>query len=146
MENKITVRVQKGLGEIHVGTTGYSRVFPPGGPHEVTEQYASAGEIDVPELTSWADLDRDLSAWCGNHLQDSALEAVYDLEDRALAAGDRAVETWRRLQTSDHFYYMCTKWFADGDVHKYFNPYMSPYDAYVNYMNVLCDLTEELFP
>jgi alpha-amylase len=113
-------------------------------PSQAASEFETAGELDVADLTSWADVDRDLSAWNGNELQGSALEAVYEMEDQVLAAGDEAIETWRRLQTSDHFYYMCTKWFADGDVHKYFNPYLSPYDAYVNYMNVLSDFREDL--
>ena len=71
-----------------------------------------------------------------------AVAAVVDLlvpsADPVLASGDETlIADWRKLQTSDHFYYMCTKWFADGDVHKYFNPYESPYDAYINYMNIL---------
>ena len=75
-------------------------------------------------------------------MQDSALETIYRLGSRVRASGDRALlDDWRRLQTSDHFYYMCTKWFADGDVHKYFNPYESPYDAFIHYMNSLQDVT-----
>ena len=114
-------------------------------PCEASEIIKPAGELDVPDFVSWADLERDLTAWTGNDLQKAALEAVYALEDRVREKNDPAViETWRRLQTSDHFYYMCTKWFADGDVHKYFSPYLSPYDAHINYMNVLSDFREEL--
>ncbi len=113
-------------------------------PAQAAEELEPAGEFDVPELTSWADMDRDVSAWRGNELQESALEAVYEMGEQVRTAGAEAIETWRRLQTSDHFYYMSTKWFADGDVHKYFNPYLSPYDAYVNYMNVLSDFSEDL--
>jgi alpha-amylase len=123
-----------------LGLSGFRFVTPA----QAAEELEPAGEFDVPELTSWADMDRDLSAWRGNELQESALEAVYEIEDQVRTAGAEAIETWRRLQTSDHFYYMSTKWFADGDVHKYFNPYLSPYDAYVNYMNVLSDFTEDL--
>lgn len=105
----------------------------------------AVGDLDVPEMVSWADMDRDLSAWMGNALQRDALAALYALEDRVRRAGDAEISAaWRRLQTSDHFYYMCTKWFADGDVHKYFNPYVSPYDAYINYMNVLDDFSRQL--
>ncbi len=104
--------------------------------------------IDAPDPFSWADVERDLSAWQGNSIQDSAFRMVYALEDavrRKAAqedgeAAEELLETWRRLQTSDHFYYMCTKYFADGDVHKYFNPYESPYDAHIIYMNVIADL------
>lgn len=96
--------------------------------------------LDVPHFMSWADAERDLTAWLGNDMQNDAIESVYRLEKAVKATGDPGVlRTWRRLQTSDHFYYMSTKWFSDGDVHSYFNPYGTPYDAYINYMNVLAD-------
>jgi alpha-amylase len=102
------------------------------------DRYPSVGEVDVPHMISWADTERDISAWLGNSMQANALHDVYELADAVLATNDAAlIDDWRRLQTSDHFYYMCTKWFSDGDVHKYFNPYESPYDAYINYMNIL---------
>ena len=105
---------------------------------EAVHRYPSVGEVDVPHMISWADTERDLSAWLGNSMQANALHDVYTLTEPVLAGGDEAlIQDWRKLQTSDHFYYMCTKWFADGDVHKYFNPYESPYDAYINYMNIL---------
>jgi len=105
---------------------------------EARDRYPCVGEVDVPHMISWADTERDLSAWLGNSMQANALHDVYDLADDVLQTGDEAlIEDWRKLQSSDHFYYMCTKWFADGDVHKYFNPYESPYDAYINYMNIL---------
>ena len=105
---------------------------------EAIDRYPTVGEVDVPHMISWADTERDLSAWLGNSMQANALHDVYALADPVLATGDAVLtDDWRRLQTSDHFYYMCTKWFADGDVHKYFNPYESPYDAYINYMNIL---------
>ena len=90
-------------------------------------------------MISWADTERDISAWLGNSMQANALHDVYAPADDVLGPGgnDDAVADWRKLQTSDHFYYMCTKYFSDGDVHKYFNPYESPYDAYINYMNIL---------
>ncbi len=114
-------------------------------PCEAAENMKSDADLDVPDFVSWADLERDLTAWTGNDLQKAALETVYSLENEVREKKDPAVtETWRRLQTSDHFYYMCTKWFADGDVHKYFSPYLSPYDAHINYMNVLSDFREEL--
>jgi alpha-amylase len=109
--------------------------------------YPPSGEYDVPELTSWADTERDLSAWIGNSMQSGALAEAYRLESAVKAAGDpRVLADWRKLLTSDHFYYMCTKYFADGDVHKYFNPYESPYDSYINYMNVLDNLRSRLGP
>jgi len=105
---------------------------------QAIDRYPSAGEMDVPHMISWADTERDISAWLGNSMQANALHDLYALAEDVLAAGDEALlRDWRQLQTSDHFYYMCTKWFADGDVHKYFNPYGSPYDAYINYMNIL---------
>jgi len=105
---------------------------------EAVDRYPPVGEVDVPHMISWADTERDLSAWLGNSMQSNALHDLYALADEVLASGDEVlIDDWRKLQTSDHFYYMCTKWFADGDVHKYFNPYESPYDAYINYMNIL---------
>jgi len=105
---------------------------------QATDRYPTAGQVDVPHMISWADTERDLSAWLGNSMQANALHDLYALADDVLASGDeRLILDWRKLQTSDHFYYMCTKWFADGDVHKYFNPYESPYDAYINFMNIL---------
>ncbi|MHC4184817.1 MAG: glycoside hydrolase family 57 protein [Planctomycetota bacterium] len=99
------------------------------------------GTVDVPHLISWADTERDLSAWLGNAMQSNAIHELYRLEKKIKSAGDdKILADWRRLQTSDHFYYMCTKYFADGDVHKYFNPYGSPYDSYINFMNVLDNL------
>jgi alpha-amylase len=90
---------------------------------------------------SWADEERDVTAWLGNDLQDDAFEQLYSLSEEIHASKDeKLLNIWRRLQTSDNFYYMCTKWFSDGDVHKYFNHYDSPYKAYINYMNVLSDL------
>ncbi len=103
------------------------------------------GEIDVDEPVSWADTERDLSAWRGNSIQHEALKALYEMEDDVRATGSEILlDTYRKLQTSDHFYYMCTKYFNDGDVHKYFSPYNSPYDAYVYYMNVLQDFRERV--
>jgi len=105
---------------------------------QAIDRYPSVGEVDVPHMISWADTERDISAWLGNSMQANALHDVYALASEVLATDDPAlIDDWRKLQTSDHFYYMCTKYFADGDVHKYFNPYESPYDAYINYMNIL---------
>lgn len=110
-------------------------------PSEVIATYDPRDEIDMPHTVTWADTDRDLTAWTGNPMQRAALEAIYALEEKILLANDlKLLEDWRRLQTSDHFYYMCTKWFNDGDVHAYFSPYESPYDAHIAYMNALQDL------
>lgn len=114
-------------------------------PAETTQHFSPVGELDVPFYTSWADTERDLTAWLGNELQIDAIKAIYALEGKVKASGDPALmRTWKNLQTSDHFYYMCTKWFADGDVHSYFNPYSTPYDAYINYMNVVSDFALRL--
>jgi alpha-amylase len=124
-------------------------------PTEAFTRFAPVGAYDVPHMISWADTERDLSAWLGNAMQSNALNEVYRLEklvrqraDAAKATGDAKaiehakylIEDWRKLTTSDHFYYMCTKYWADGDVHKYFSPYESPYDAYINFMNVMDNL------
>jgi len=110
-------------------------------PSEVIRTYPSVGALDVPHMISWADTERDLSAWLGNAMQSNALHELYRMEKQVKETGDPEIlSDWRRMQTSDHFYYMCTKWFADGDVHKYFNPYDSPYDSYINFMNVMDNL------
>ncbi|HEY4526622.1 MAG TPA: glycoside hydrolase family 57 protein, partial [Candidatus Paceibacterota bacterium] len=110
-------------------------------PSEVIAHYEQKDEVDMPAIVTWADTDRDLTAWVGNPMQKAAIENLYSIEDDIMARNDhKLLEDWRRLQTSDHFYYMCTKWFADGDVHAYFSPYESPYDAYITYMNALSDL------
>lgn len=110
-------------------------------PNEASKKYSPMGKIDVPYYISWADVERDLTAWLGNPLQDSAIKMAYEMEPLVKAADDPdLLNTWRKLLTSDHFYYMCTKWFSDGDVHKYFNPFPTPYDAYIIYINVLNDL------
>ncbi len=121
-------------------------------PSEALARFDPVGVYDVHEWTSWADLERDLSAWRENAMQNNALDECYRLERdirqrqaQASAAGDaeqitqagHLLEDWRKLTTSDHFYYMCTKYWSDGDVHKYFSPYDSPYDSYINFMNVL---------
>ena len=111
-------------------------------PSEVIAEFAPRAELDVHDFVSWADTERDLTAWLGNAMQGSALSSLYALREQVLACGDaQALEDFRRLTTSDHFYYMCTKFFADGDVHKYFSPYESPYEAHIAFMNALSDLS-----
>jgi alpha-amylase len=108
---------------------------------EACLSYESADVIDCPQTVTWADTERDLSAWLGNAMQGSAIQLLYDMEDQIIGSGDFAlIDDWRRLQTSDHFYYMCTKWFNDGDIHAYFSPYDTPYEAYINFMNSFRDL------
>ncbi len=110
-------------------------------PSEAMDRYEVKDSLDVPYHISWADTERDLSAWLSNDLQKEALDALYALGSEIGHVDDPGLlEDWRRLQTSDHFYYMCTKWWADGDVHKYFSPYESPYEAFIAYMNVLQDM------
>lgn len=112
---------------------------------EAIEAHKPVGEISMPRTVTWADTERDLTAWLGNAMQHEALRHLYALEDDIIRTGDAAlIGDWRKLQTSDHVYYMCTKWFSDGDVHAYFSPYESPYDAFLYYMNVLRDVRYRL--
>lgn len=105
----------------------------------------SVSLLHVPHPISWADEERDLTAWTGNELQDEAISKLYALAEDVRKKNDPDLNyVWGALQASDHFYYMCTKWFADGDVHKYFNPYDSPYEAFMNYMNVISDFQREV--
>ena len=108
---------------------------------EACDNFDSVDRVDVPYTVTWADTERDLSAWLGNRLQQQAIVALYELQDKVLNSHDlHLIDDWRRLQTSDHFYYMCTKWFNDGDIHAYFSPYDSPYEAYMNFMNAYHDV------
>jgi alpha-amylase len=108
---------------------------------EAIDAFEPKDQIDVPYTVTWADTERDLSAWLGNSMQSSSITALYDLGERIKSTGDLTlIEDWRKLQTSDHFYYMCTKWFNDGDIHAYFSPYENPYDAFVAFMNTYHDL------
>jgi alpha-amylase len=116
-----------------------------GTPSDVADNHQPVSAIHVPDAISWADEERDLTAWKGNELQDDAFRKIYELLPKISKCNNKdIVQDWKLLQTSDHFYYMCTKWFSDGAVHKYFNPYNSPYDAFINFMNVLTDFTERL--
>jgi alpha-amylase len=114
-------------------------------PSQIIDRYEPASEIDCPHMVSWADTERDLSAWLGNAMQSNALHELYKLEPALKQRGsEQLLSDWRKLTTSDHFYYMCTKYWADGDVHKYFSPYESPYDSYINFMNVLDNVQQRL--
>lgn len=114
-------------------------------PSQCLEAYESLEEYDVPHTISWADPERDLSAWVGNAMQSNALHELYKLEAPIKRSRDLQLLTdWRRLTASDHFYYMSTKYFSHGDAHKSFNPYESPYDGYINFMNVLDNLHTRL--
>ena len=99
------------------------------------------GTLSMPQTVTWADAERDLTAWTGNSMQQEAMRYIYSLENDVLRTGDETlIADWRKLQTSDHAYYMCTKWFTDGDVHAYFSPYDSPYDAFLFYLNAVRDV------
>lgn len=108
---------------------------------DVISQHSPVDTISMPEVITWADSERDLSAWNGNALQQEALKHAYALEAEVVQSGDKElVADWRRLLTSDHTYYMATKWHEDGNIHAYFSPYDSPYDAFLSYMNVIRDI------
>lgn len=108
---------------------------------EAIDSFEVKDTIDMPHTVTWADTERDLSAWLGNNMQQQAIHALYELQDKILGTDDwDLIEDWRRLQASDHFYYMCTKWFSDGDIHAYFSPYENPYDAFITFMNAYQDL------
>ena len=109
-------------------------------PTEATKKHKPVAQLDVPDPISWADEERDVTAWLGNELQNDAFKKLYSQEEKlALLDNEDLWSDYGHLQESDHFYYMCTKFFSDGAVHKYFNPYDTPYEAFINYMNVLSD-------
>lgn len=110
-------------------------------PSEVIAAYPAQDEYDVPHMISWSDVERDLAPWLGNAMQSNALHELYKLEREIKTSGNaELLDGWRRLQSSDHFFHMCTRCFAESEVHKYFNAYESPYDSYINFMNVLDNL------
>ena len=112
---------------------------------EAVDAFEPVDRVDMPDTVTWADTERDLTAWLGNPMQQQAIAALYGLQDLIVRSGDlQLINDWRRLQTSDHFYYMCTKWFSDGDVHAYFSPYETPYEAYINFINAYHDLKYRL--
>ena len=109
-------------------------------PSQASKKHRPVSEIDVPDPISWADEERDVTAWLGNELQNDAFNKLNDQAEKLALLDDEALwSDFGHLQESDHFYYMCTKFFSDGAVHKYFNPYDTPYEAFINYMNVLSD-------
>jgi alpha-amylase len=112
---------------------------------EAVERYKPVGEIDVPWAISWADEDRDVSTWLGNDMQKACFNELKNIGRKLKEKGnERLLKTWRRLQTSDHLYYVSTKGLADGDVHAYFSPYDNPYEGFMNYMNILQDLKQRV--
>ncbi len=109
-------------------------------PSQAARKHKAVAPIDVPQTISWADEERDVTAWLGNELQQDAFNKLYaQTEKLSILNNPTLWEDFGHLQESDHFYYMCTKFFSDGEVHKYFNPYDTPYEAFINYMNVLSD-------
>ena len=109
------------------------------------EKHQPVSVLHCPHVMSWADEERDITAWLGNELQNEAFSKLYALKDKIKALKNSDFDyVWRFMQTSDHFYYMATKWLSDGDVHAYFNPYGSSYEAFINYMNVLSDFNIEI--
>ncbi len=109
-------------------------------PSEATKKYKPVSDIAVEDPISWADEERDVTAWLGNELQSEAFKKVYAMKEKLAIVNDPELYSdFGHLQESDHFYYMCTKFFSDGEVHKYFNPYDTPYEAFINYMNVISD-------
>lgn len=113
---------------------------------EALATYRVHDSLDMPATVTWADTERDLSAWTGNAMQQEAIHALYGLEDSVLRTGDdKLIHDWRLLQTSDHLYYLSTKWFDDGNVHAYFSPYSSPYDGFLCYLNAVRDIRYRVF-
>jgi len=109
-------------------------------PTEIADSLQPVSAINIHSPISWADEERDITAWHGNELQVAALDKLYSLARKVNKCEDEQIKMdWAYLQSSDHFYYMATKFFSDGAVHAYFNPYETPYDAFMNYMNVLSD-------
>ncbi|MGM5484370.1 MAG: glycoside hydrolase family 57 protein [Nanobdellota archaeon] len=107
-------------------------------PSEAIEKFKAKDVFDTEDFISWADTERDLSAWQGNHMQKEAIKELYEIKNQ-----DEEIFTrYRDLQNSDHFYYMCTKRYEDGEVHEYFNPYDTPYEAFISYMNIMNDIKE----
>jgi len=114
-------------------------------PSEAVKALQPVSAVHVLHPISWADEERDLSAWLGNELQKDAFNHLYALKERVKICTDPKIQKdWIYLQSNDHFYYMCTKFFSDGEIHKFFNPYGNPYEAFINYMNVLSDFTLRL--
>ena len=111
-------------------------------PSEAISSFEPVGEVGSSTPISWADTERDASAWLSNEMQDDCFEALQRLASKAKSAGKEYL--WRLLQNSDHLYYMCTKFSIDEEVHAYFSPYGSPYGAYINYRNVLDDFERRL--
>ena len=134
---------ESGIFDFFESLVSYWLKKPEHGFKTVTEaaQSEPAAGISMPNTVTWADTERDLTAWLGNSMQQEAMKYLYALKSRVYnSQNGNLVEDWRRLTTSDHPYYMCTKYFNDGDVHAYFSPYKSPYDAFLYFMDTLRDM------
>ena len=134
---------ESGIFDFFESLVSYWLKKPEHGFKTVTEaaQSEPVAEISMPNTVTWADTERDLTAWLGNSMQQEAMKYLYALKLRVYnSQNGNLVEDWRRLTTSDHPYYMCTKYFNDGDVHAYFSPYKSPYDAFLYFMDTLRDM------
>lgn len=141
-ETGIFTFLQKLPGEVLKKNLNFST------PLEIVEKYSPVAEIDVGDFStiSWADMERDTSAWLGNDMQRRCFEEMKLLEPFVRKTGDPEIlRIWKHLLTSDHYYYMCTKWLGDGDVHSYFSVYSTPFDAAVNFMAVLMDFKAQVF-
>lgn len=124
------------LPEAVFGSTNFEFLTP----KEAAAKHQPVAPLHVPYAISWADEERDLTAWLGNELQNEAFEELYKMRSKVYASKNEGlIRDFDSLQASDHFYYMCTKLFSDGAIHQYFTPYDTPYEAFINYMNVLSD-------
>ena len=127
---------KKALPDVLLGNGNFEFVTP----SQASSELEPVGDLSVPEAISWADEERDVTAWLGNSLQKDAFNKLYHLTEKLSIIDDPVLwSDFGHLQESDHLYYMCTKFFSDGEVHKRFNPYDTPYEAFINYMNVLSD-------
>lgn len=114
-------------------------------PKEVVKKYEAKDVLHVPYPISWTDEERDITSWLGNELQKEAFEELFKIQPQVKKKKDAALsEDYSRLQASEHFYFMRTKLFSNKDYHKYYIPYDSPYEAFINYMNVLSDFIDRL--
>lgn len=110
-------------------------------PSEVVAKHEVRDVYDAHGITSWADSEKDLTAWVSNSMEFEAINKIYRIRDAVRQSENKGlVHVWRKLQTSDHFYYMSTKDASDGEVHNYFSPFDTPFDAYIYFMNILSDI------
>ena len=114
-------------------------------PKEVAKKHPAKGVLPVPYPISWTDEERDITSWLGNELQKEAFSELFKVQPLVRKKKNaELIEDYSRLQGSEHFYFMRTKLFSGTDYHKYLLPYDSPYEAFINYMNVLSDFIERV--